>query len=217
MFASTNALTSQDIIRAVNFARKYPHTIRDRLFAKYGKMPGPAHDPTCYTDAISFTNSQVPLKPLYENAGLDLAAWKQSRYIVQKLGKIDHIGEGGSTTKDRILAMGTWMSCWEYGENIGQILRPDAIDPSADEFVEMWILDCGVTGKGHRTTLYNTKFMFQGCGVFKGPMTENGKTLTGTLVTCDFTTPYRMFSSVYPLLAEAGLTVETNAKGFTGV
>jgi hypothetical protein len=120
LFASTNALTSQDIIRAINFARVNPHTIRDRLYAKYGNMPGPAHDPTCYTDAISFTNSQVPLKPLYENAGLDLAAWKQSRYIVQKLGKIDHIGEGGSTTKDRILAVGTWMGCWGYGENIGQ-------------------------------------------------------------------------------------------------
>ena len=217
LFASTNALTAQCIIKAVNFARKNPLIIRDRIQAKFGNMTGPAHDPTCYTDAINFLSVQPPLKPLRENIGADLAAYKHSKYIVQNLNQISHTGEGGSSVKDRILAVGQWIACWGYSENIAATFRQDAAFISADEFVQMWIVDEGVPSRGHRTNIYNARMTEQGCGIYQGLMKPDGVTYTGTVVTCDGVKGYSINPVGIAQLPEAGLTMAKNGVGFTGV
>ena len=218
LFASTNALTSQDIIRAVNFARKYPKIVAERIAKKYSGRAGPAHDPTCYTDAINFLNAQPSLKPLYENIGADLAAYKHSKYIVQNLNQISHTGEGGSSVKDRILAVGVWIDCWAISENIAATFRQDAAFISADEFVEMWIIDEGLQpGRGHRFNMFDVKMTSQGCGVYQGLMKPNGVSYTGTVVTCVGVKGYSIGPIGIAQLPEAGLTMAKNGVRFTGV
>ena len=219
LFASTNALTSQDIIRAINLARKNPHTIRDKIKAKYGNMPGPASDPTCYTDTINFLNVKPGLPPLVENMCADLSAWQHSKFCVKVLNKIDQIGERGTTPFTRVFDNGWWFGNAAVHEMIAQILRPDAIYPSADDFVMLWITDCGnPTTKLHRAKVFETVLPEIGCGVYQGPMTENGKTLTGTVATCDGVAQGLVIRKMVEWqLPEAGLTKATNSMRFTGV
>ena len=218
LFASTNALTAQDIIRAVNFARKYPKIVSERIAKKYAGKTGPAHDPTCYTDAINFLSVQPSLKPLVENIGADLAAYKHSKYIVKNLNQISHTGEGGSSVKERILAVGQWIACWGYSENIAATFRQDAAFISADEFVEMWIIDEGLQpGRGHRFNMFDVKMTSQGCGVYQGPMKPNGVSYTGTVVTCIGVKGYSIGPIGIAQLPEAGLTMAKNGVRFTGV
>ena len=217
LFASTNALTSQDIIAAVNFARKNPLIIRDRIQAQFPNMTGTARDKTCYADAIKFLSVQASLPPLSENIGADLAAWKHSRYIAETLKSVSHTGEGGSSVKDRILAVGEWVSCWRYSENIAATYKQDAAYPPADEFVQMWIIDAGVYNRGHRNNIYDIKLEQQGCGVFQSSMNPNGVLYTITVVTCDGVKGYAIKEAAKAQLEEAGLSMAKNGAGFTGV
>ena len=216
LFASTNALTSQDIIRAVNFARKNPLIIRDRIKATYPD-PGRGTDLTCYSDAQTFLTTQPSLPPLVESAAADYSSWKQSKYCVTVNGTITHYGEGGSTPKTRLDAVGTFDPSWATNENIAVTYRQNTIYPAADEFVMMWITDCGVPKRGHRLNIYDASVTQQGCGVFQGPMTKSGISYTGTVVTCAGAKGLAIKEETKVKLAEASLSLDKNDVGFTGV
>ena len=217
LFASTNALTAQAIIAAVNFARKNPLIIRDRIKAQFPNMTGTASDATCYSDAINFLSVQAPLPPLAEDPTADFVTWDHSRYCVRTLNKISHTGAGGSNPGDRLKTAGIFNGAWSYNENIAVTYRQNTDYPPADEFIIMWITDCGVASRGHRANIYSTKVDRQGCGVFQGPMTASGMPFTGTVVTCAGTKGLAIKEETKVKLAEAGLSMDKNGLGFTGI
>ena len=212
LFASTNALTAQHIISAVNYARKNPKIIAQRIQAQYPNMRGTANDATCYSDAITFLNAQAPLAPLKENVAADLSTWLHSRYCVQVIKTISHTGAGNSNPGSRLEAQATGIGAWN--ENIAVTFRPNTVYPTAEEFIIMWITDCGVASRGHRTNIFSTAVTHQGCGVFQGPMSG---TWIGTVVTCMGINAAVIKPEALARLAEAKLCPVKNGAGFTGV
>ena len=212
LFASTNALTAQNIIAAVNFARKNPKVIAQKIQAQYPNMRGTANDATCYSDAIAFLNAQAPLPPLRENLAADLSTWLHSRYCVQVLKTISHTGAGNSNPVSRLEALATGVGA--LNENIALTFKPNTVYPTAQEFIIMWITDCGVPNRGHRTNMFSTHLTHLGCGVFQGPMTG---TWIGTVATCMGTNTVVIKPEALKKLAEAGLSPVRNGAGFTGV
>ena len=219
LFASTNALTAQDMIRAVNFARRNPLIIRDRIKALYPNMDGiGVADPTCYADAIKFLSVQSPIHVLAESITADLSTWNHSKYCVTVLNKMSHAGFEGSGARDRLEDLGNWQSCsWAYNENMAITYKKDTSYTSADEVVIMWIADCKVLGRGHRANVFDRDVSHLGCGVFQGPMTKNGVPMTGTVYTCNGVTRIALKEESKAKLAEAGLSLAKNDVEFTGV
>ena len=220
LFASTNALTAQDMIRAVNFARMNPLIIRDRIKAKYPNMDGIGiADPTCYADAIKYLSVQSPRLPLAESITADLSTWIHSKYCVTVLNKMRHAGEEGKGIQAKLLDVGYWESCsYAYNENMAITYKNDTSYTPADEIVMLWITDCSVQHRGHRTNVFASYVSHLGCGVFQGPMTtKKGVTMTGTVYTCTGVRGIALKEESQAKLAEAGLSLAKNDVEFTGV
>ena len=217
LFASTNALTAQDIIRAVNFARKNPKIVAQRIAARYAGKTAPLYDPNCYTEAVNWLNVQPSLPPLAENAGVDLATYRHSKYLVTIATRLSHTGEGGSLVDKRLLAVGQWTSSYSLTEVMAATYRQDTVFISADEFVEMWIIDEGQRCRGYRYSVFDTRVTELGCGVYQGPKTRNGVSVTATMVNCVGVKGYAINAAGIALLPEAGLTMAKNGVKFTGV
>ena len=212
LFASTNALTAQKIIAAINFARKYPKIIAQRIQAQFPNTKGWDIDPTCYSDAITFLNAQAPLPPLKENLAADLSTYLHSKYCAQVFKGLTHRGVGNSDAGSRLAEVATGGGGWN--EIIAEICRPNPVFPPAEEYIMMWINDCSVPSRGHRNSIFATYVTHIGCGAAMAP--PNGPWYS-TVVTCMGTNAAVIKPEARSRLAEAGLCQYRNGYEFTGV
>jgi len=84
--------------------------------------------------------------------------------------KITHDGPvGAASIRERIRLNNRWAS--RIGENCGKSVQ--GYSETADHVIANFVIDDGVSDRGHRTNMYSVCFNSWGVGVF--PSIENGK------------------------------------------
>lgn len=102
-----------------------------------------------------------PVQPLQWSEELATAAQDHCNDIGPR-GLTGHVGSNGSQMDDRIERYGEWSG------NIGENVVYDFED--ALQAVIMWIVDDGVSNRGHRANLLGSQFKI--CGVGVGPHSD---------------------------------------------
>ena len=161
------------VLRELNYARTHPQKyaafIEDTLQYYQGSMLCYPNEIRLRTnegtravkEAINFLQNQTPLKPMTLSRGMSLAAQAHVR-DQGPTGSTGHTGSDGSSPFDRINRYGKWDVT--SGENI------DYGNNIARRIVMSLIIDDGVSGRGHRKNIFNSKFNVVGigCGSHKG-------------------------------------------------
>eukprot|EP00698_Gefionella_okellyi_P006540 TRINITY_DN15871_c0_g1_i1.p1 TRINITY_DN15871_c0_g1~~TRINITY_DN15871_c0_g1_i1.p1 ORF type:complete len:279 (+),score=54.54 TRINITY_DN15871_c0_g1_i1:74-910(+) len=126
--------------------------------------------PAAVKEAIEFLKKQKPLSPLAWREGLAKAARSHAAYQ-SRTNTTGHTGENQSSASDRVEQFGEWERC--QGENItyGHV---DAVAGCIS-----WLVDDGVSNRGHRTNIFNPGFHVAGIGI-------NTHGTYGHTAVCDF-------------------------------
>lgn len=124
--------------------------MRTKIMTNEGKTP--------YIEAKKFLSSQKPLKKCELDDGLTAAAYLHSVYAAE-LDQLTHQGRGGRSTMDRIKEFGV-MQAGMCAENI---LNRREVTP--EEWILDFVIDDGVTNRGHRKNIFNDQVTKVGLGV----------------------------------------------------
>eukprot|EP00697_Spironema_sp_BW2_P006955 gnl/Spiro4/21144_TR10317_c0_g1_i1.p1 gnl/Spiro4/21144_TR10317_c0_g1~~gnl/Spiro4/21144_TR10317_c0_g1_i1.p1 ORF type:complete len:598 (+),score=123.51 gnl/Spiro4/21144_TR10317_c0_g1_i1:60-1853(+) len=166
------------IMKEINLARMHPDVVKARL-----ELRRPFYDGTDYSqpghpiwttregitalnDAIDFLATQPGVSPWTVSWGLTAS----SRDLVEDQGPkgaVGHFGADGSSPFDRMNRHGSWHVAAAENNSYGYD------DPQ--DIVDQWIIDDGVSGRGHRKNLYNDVFTVTGIA--------SGKHLTYDIMT----------------------------------
>jgi len=175
--AQTNAIKAskilstaeQDVLNEINQARLHPaeyisYLERLKPFFK-GKQYTPTGEPTLITsegwdaveDAIRFLRTAKPQQPLSVSNGLCLAALDHVR-DQSGTGATGHRGVNNGLIEERLKSYGIWEG--GVGENLSYG------NESARERVLTWLIDDGVSSRGHRIRLLSADYKVAGlsCG-----------------------------------------------------
>ncbi len=144
---------SERVLAEINLARTAPHAYSQVVLANAGRSPAPA-----VAEAIRYLEKTRPLAPLSLSSGLSQGA---NLHVAEQgpRGCVGHNGSGwGNTPWARMARFGQWIGC--AGENIDYGHR------AARQIVCAWIIDAGVSGRGHRKNLFSPYFRVAGvaCG-----------------------------------------------------
>ncbi|HMH43662.1 MAG TPA: CAP domain-containing protein [Pyrinomonadaceae bacterium] len=174
---STPALSKaeQDLLNEINQARAQPQT-----YATYLEQLKPLFKGKNYTavgqetlttqegwdaveDAIKFLRAAKPLGPLTTSRGLCLAA---SSHVKEQSasGATGHAGANNTMIEQRVKPFGSWQG--GIGENLTYG------NESARERILTWLIDDGVTTRGHRKRIMSQDYRVAGLSC--GPHPEYG-------------------------------------------
>jgi uncharacterized protein YkwD len=180
---------ARQVLAEINLARTEPgkyaeflREFRSHYDGKIYRLPGAdtnikTHEGIAALDqAIEFLSRQRPLRKLDWSRGLAAAAAELVREQ-SKSGATGHIGEQAGKMQERIERHGTVLQ-GVIGENI--TYGPS--DPR--RLVMQFIIDDGVTDRGHRKNLYISQF--KSAGIACGPHPE-----FGTMCVVDFAKGFR--------------------------
>ena len=127
---------------------------KGNIYGQPGEIPLETQEgPKAVTDAINFLKKQEKLHPLEENKLLSQSAKDHVNDIGPK-GLTDHIGSDSSEPKDRMERYLQWSK--KNGENI------DFGSKTGIDSVISFIIDDGVSSRGHRGNIFDKKFYFIG-------------------------------------------------------
>ena len=160
-------------LEAINRARMNPQAEANRLLA--GNLNEGIDSDFISTD---------PKQPLTFNARLYEAARLHSQDMVAQ-DYFSHTSADGQGVSDRITATG--YQYWTWGENIAYSSSTAPVDEVKEvvDFHDLFVIDAGVTGRGHRTNIFEENFREVGIGTAHG----NYKGYDYSwFVTCDFGT-----------------------------
>jgi uncharacterized protein YkwD len=157
------------VVNEMNLARTSPKEYLSLLeqFKKYYdgkllKLPGETpiltkEGTSAVAEAIRSLRSQKPVFPLSPSKGMTLGAKDHIRDL-RTSGASQHKGSDGSQTWDRVNRYGTWEKI--IGENISFGHN------KARNIVMTFIVDDGVSNRGHRKNIFNPDFRLVGvaCG-----------------------------------------------------
>lgn len=115
-------------------------------------------------EAIKYLEKAAAIPALIPSKPLSLAAKSHASDIGPK-GMTSHEGSNGSTIETRISKQGKWKKT--IGENLA------FCEGSARSIVIMFIIDDGVSGRGHRGNIFNVDFKL--AGVATAPHKDYGK------------------------------------------
>jgi len=157
------------IVREINIARTNPKGYASFLeeWKRYydGKLLKISGERTIMTEegaiavdeAIGFVRSMNPLPPLSPSRGM---SWGARDHVKDQRSSVSvgHRGSDGSQPWDRVNRYGTWEK--SIGENISYG------SGKARNIVTYFIVDDGVSGRGHRKNIFNPEFRVIGvaCG-----------------------------------------------------
>lgn len=150
---------------AINYVEPLRKYYRGRLLQYPGEITIQTNEGIRALDeCIRELTSTKALKTLTPKKGLTLAARDQAR-DQSKTGATGHTGSDGSSTSDRMNRYGKWNL--SAGENI------DYGNGQARRIVISFLVDDGVSSRGHRKNLLDGSFHFIGVSV--GPHPTYGK------------------------------------------
>lgn len=119
--------------------------------------------PAVFDEAINYLNAFTPVGALQVDLGMTYAAWKHAKWMVeQNGGSLSHTGPGGNSFSDRLKEF-TTKTMGAAGENI---LYTGSGYVTGKIMVAQYIIDDGVSGRGHRTNIMTTSFKKTGLGLF---------------------------------------------------
>jgi uncharacterized protein YkwD len=144
------------VLDEINFARAHPAEYALRLRDYRASHPAQsAADAADIDSAIAYVERQRPMAGLASSAPLtQAAAWLAADQGA--IGGSAHVGTDGSTMTQRMHAAGVWAGA--ATENIA--LGP----PDAGAMVLALVVDRGVRGYGHRTTIFDPSLQIAGVG-----------------------------------------------------
>ena len=118
--------------------------------------------PAQFNEAIDFLNKYSESTPLELELGLTLAAWKHAKYLSTVLGSLSHTGEGGSSFTARGSVYGTYSGG-------GEAITYNFLEQKkGDHYIADFIIDDGVTSRGHRAIVMDKDSTKIGIGLYKG-------------------------------------------------
>ena len=119
--------------------------------------------PGVFDEAITYLNGFTPVGALQLDLGMTYAAWKHAKWMVeQNAGTLSHTGPGGNSFSDRLKEF-TTKSMGTAGENI---LYTGSGYVTGKIMVAQYIIDDGVSSRGHRTNIMTSSFKKTGLGLF---------------------------------------------------
>lgn len=154
-----------EFIKEVNRIRTQPQSyipyleekikyFKGNIYEQPGEIPLETQEGAkAVTEAINFLKKQEKLHPLEENKLLSQSAKDHVNDIGPK-GLTDHIGSDSSEPKDRMERYLQWSK--KNGENI------DFGSKSGIDSVISFVIDDGVSSRGHRGNIFDKKFNFIG-------------------------------------------------------
>lgn len=115
-------------------------------------------------NAIQFLNTVTPLPALTPNKAMTEMAYRHTEYLVEEQ-KQSHIGRGSTTLGDRF---NEYSTTWNrISENV-QSPYSSWITNGTLAVLE-WVIDDGVSGRGHRLNIFNADVTEQGVAVIIDP------------------------------------------------
>ena len=94
------------------------------------------------------------------------ATWKHVKYLSEVAKNLDHTGQGGSTFTLRLQEYG------KLGSSSAENLQSTSIQlKKAEQLTADFVIDDGVSNKGHRYNLFSKIYTKVGLGLFKGSNT----------------------------------------------
>lgn len=159
-----------DLLAEINFARANPskyitylEAMKKQFSGNTWQRPGRPGLTTnegtaAIDDAIRFLKAAKPLPPLHMSSGMSKAANDQVSDMV-KNNLSGHRGSDGSLPEDRCARYGRLQGNEAVGENIAY----EGV--SVREVVEGFIIDDGVSNRGHRRNVFSTTYKTVGVAV----------------------------------------------------
>jgi uncharacterized protein YkwD len=172
----TTLTPEQDLLNEINEARAQP-----QVYAGYLEKLKPLFNGKLYTaagmgsgletqegwnaveDAIKFMRAAKPVGPLSASEGLRLAAVSHVKQQSSS-GATGHAGPDRMLIEERVKPFGAWHG--DIGENLVYG------NESARERILTWLIDDGVTSRGHRRRIMSQDYKV--AGVSCGPHPEYG-------------------------------------------
>lgn len=156
-----------ELFKAIEYVRRYPNKCADSINTNIylnGRKAGTRHfggDGNCISTGYTYSKSMSGLRKNKFSVGLSLG----SQYTVAQLysvGKLDHYVGGKSPAQrcERYTSVSGW------GENLAGTPKTDrSATRNCSFWVYLWIVDCGVSTRGHRISLFDKarKFQYMGC------------------------------------------------------
>ena len=116
--------------------------------------------PAQFDEAINAMNAQPALSPLSLNLGMTYSVWKHIKYLADTLKTLSHTGEGGTTPSQRAQPYTSGTAAMY--ENI---LFTGVSAHTAEHIVAQYIIDDGVSTRGHRRNVFTASQTQIGIGI----------------------------------------------------
>jgi len=186
--------SERDLLSEINEARAHPQVYASYLeklkpLFKGKEYTATGHAPlttqegwSAVEDAINFLKATKPLPPLVASRGLSQAALTHVK-DQNNTGASGHKGTGQTMIEERVKPFGIWEGA--IGENISYG------NDSARERLLTWLIDDGVSTRGHRRRLMSSDYQVAGisCGTHPEWKAMCVLTLAGRFIDSNSTTP----------------------------
>jgi uncharacterized protein YkwD len=166
-------LSSQSLFDEVNYARTNPKEYAKILESRLNSYSG-GEKTTC-KEAIDFLKKQPNRKAYIFSRALGQAAFDHCKDMSDK-NFFSHTGSNGSNPTQRINKYGS-INTWAENISAGTMTSRDA--------VVNWIIDHGVSNRGHRKAIYSDDYIYLGIAWYTHPKWR--ATQTADFATANFT------------------------------
>lgn len=113
-------------------------------------------------EAIDYLKSKQPVGSLKLDQGLTRSAYEHSKFQIEEAKAMTHTGPNGEGIGDRVRKFNTWGGGGIY-ENI---VSSSSIWNTAELVCFAWIIDDGVSSRGHRKNFFATDASKMGIGIY---------------------------------------------------
>ena len=157
--------TQLEVLEAINFARTNPEAVAGSLVNRITRLgqKGIQGDENCWQEAADALRTQAKVPAISEEVGLDMAAFTQSKDMLENIKNLEHIGSDKSTVQDRMKRFGTFSGTYLFYEIMSTFVQTQPV--SADKIVQLFITDCGNKGREHRKLIFNPSVTQMGASV----------------------------------------------------
>ena len=119
--------------------------------------------PGQFDTAITYLTGKAAMSTFTIDMGMTWVMYNHTKYLGSELKSLSHIGKGATSFSDRLKTMMSTLNT--YG---AENLISNSIAGKNDEhLIADWIIDDGVTTRGHRNNIYSRNYNKIGVGIYK--------------------------------------------------